>query len=135
LKNEGQVAKRGTFWISGSCSCEELVCAYASGVRETTYGHVGDKMVHVMAALPPTDGKTTAEISNKHSDKSVDDEVGCDGEMASVVGSKHDLMLRLLVDSFNDGKQIHTQNTPRNIADVMYHWLYRAREKSENRVV
>lgn len=103
-------------------------------MRET-YRHVGHKVVHVVTALPPTDGKTTAEIGNKHSDKSVDNEVGCDGKMASVVGSEHDLMLRLLVDSFKHWTEIHTQNMPRNRADVMYHSLYMARAKSENRVV
>lgn len=59
-----------------------------------TYRLVGDKMVHVVAALPPSDGKTTAKVGNKHANQGVRHKVGRNGQMASVVGSKHDLMLQ-----------------------------------------
>lgn len=59
-----------------------------------THRLVRDKVVNIVAALPPSDGETTAKVGNKHSNQSVDHKVGGNGQMASVVGSKHDLMLR-----------------------------------------
>jgi hypothetical protein len=50
-------------------------------------------MVNVVAALPPTDGKTTAEIRNEHSNKGVGHKVGCNRKMTGIVRRKHDLML------------------------------------------
>ena len=65
-----------------------------------TYGLVGDKVVNVVAALPPSDGQTTAEVSNKGTDEGVDDEVLGNGTVASIVRSEHDLMLMML-DLYN----------------------------------
>jgi hypothetical protein len=42
-------------------------------------------VVNVVAALPPTDGKTTAEIGNKHANQGISNKVGCDGKMTSIV--------------------------------------------------
>lgn len=62
-----------------------------------TYRLVGDKVVNIVAALPPSDGKTTAKVGNKHANQGVRHKVGSNSQMASVVGSKHDLMLQQLV--------------------------------------
>lgn len=46
---------------------------------------VCDQMVNVVAALPPTDGETTAEVGNEHANQGVSYKVGGDGKMASIV--------------------------------------------------
>jgi hypothetical protein len=61
-----------------------------------TYRLVGDKMVNIVAALPPSDRKTTAKVGDKHANQGVRHKVGSNSQMASVVGSKHDLVLQQL---------------------------------------
>lgn len=73
-----------------------------------TYRLVGDKMVHVVTALPPSDRKTTAEIGNKHANQGVRHKVGSNSQMASVVGSKHDLVLQ---QSVSQTTQVKTATT------------------------
>lgn len=67
--------------------------------RDETYRLVGDEMVDVVAALPPSDGQAAAEVGDEHCDEGVDGEVGRDGKMGSVVSREHDLMLQDLLVS------------------------------------
>lgn len=69
--------------------------------RELSYRLVRHKVVHVVTALPPSNRQTTAEISNKHANKSVDDKIRRNRKMASIMRAKHDLMLPKLVQSFH----------------------------------
>jgi hypothetical protein len=50
-------------------------------------------MVHVVRALPPTNGEPAAEIGDEGADQSIGDEIPCDASMACIVSSKHDLLL------------------------------------------
>jgi hypothetical protein len=54
---------------------------------------VGDEVVDVVAALPPSDGKAAAKVGNKHANKCVNDENMCYRSVAGIMGGKHDLML------------------------------------------
>lgn len=54
---------------------------------------VGEKMVDVVTALPPSDRQATAEVCNENTYECVVDEVLSNAAMASVVCSEHDLML------------------------------------------
>jgi hypothetical protein len=56
------------------------------------FGHVGDEMVDIVRALPPSDAETTAEVCNEGTDKSVEDEVASDAAVAGVVSGEHDLL-------------------------------------------
>jgi hypothetical protein len=60
---------------------------------EDTYRLVGDEVVDVVAALPPSDGQATAKVGDEDTNEGIDDEVVGDGTMASVVSCEHDLML------------------------------------------
>lgn len=65
--------------------------------KTKTYGIVGDKVVDVVTALPPSDGETAAKVGDEHGNESVDNKVGGNGEMSTIVGGKHELMLTMLV--------------------------------------
>ena len=54
---------------------------------------VRDEVVHVVAALPPADGETAAEVGDEGADEGVGDEVVGDAAVAGVVGREHDLVL------------------------------------------
>ena len=54
---------------------------------------VCDEMMDIMAALPPANRETTAEIGDEESDESVDDKVVGDSTMTSIVCCKHYLLL------------------------------------------
>jgi hypothetical protein len=56
------------------------------------FGHVGDEMVNVVRALPPTNAEATAEVGNESTDKGVEDEVASDATVTGVVSSEHDLL-------------------------------------------
>jgi hypothetical protein len=58
---------------------------------------IRDQVVHVVAALPPSDGEATAKVGNEDADQGVDDKVLGDGAVTCVVGAEHDLMLGKLV--------------------------------------
>ena len=97
-KKEGQVAKRGTFWISGSWSYPRCVSkAFALARQIITYRLVGDEVVDVVAALPPSDGQATAKVGDEHAEQRVHDEVLGDGTMAGIVRGEHDLVLECSV--------------------------------------
>lgn len=53
---------------------------------------VCDQVVHVVAALPPSNGQATAEIGDEHADDAVSNKVVRDGTVASVMGREHDLV-------------------------------------------
>lgn len=56
-------------------------------------GHVGDKVMNVVRALPPADGQTIAEIAHKGANDGVDYEITCDTTVACIVSDEHDLLL------------------------------------------
>lgn len=58
-----------------------------------TYWQVGDEVMNVVAALPPSNGQATAEVGDEDTNGRVDDKVASDGAMSSIVGAEHDLML------------------------------------------
>lgn len=58
-----------------------------------TYGLVSDKMMDVVAALPPANGQAAAKVGNEHANQGIDDKYMGNGSMASIVGREHDLML------------------------------------------
>lgn len=64
----------------------------ARGVA-STYRHVRDEMVDVVAALPPANGQAAAEVGDEHADERVDNKDLGNGSMAGIVGREHDLML------------------------------------------
>lgn len=72
---------------------------------------VGDKVVNVVTTLPPSDGKTTAKVGDEHANQSVNHKVGSNGQMTSVVGSKHDLMLQKV--SMSDHTSKDDDNIPK----------------------
>jgi hypothetical protein len=55
--------------------------------------HVGDKMVNIVARLPPPDAKAAAEVRDECTDEGVGDEVSCDAAVAGIVCCEHDLLL------------------------------------------
>jgi len=55
-------------------------------------GHVGDKMVDVVGALPPSNAKATAEVCDESADQGIGDEVASNATVASIVSSEHDLL-------------------------------------------
>jgi hypothetical protein len=54
---------------------------------------IGDKVVNVMAALPPSNRETAAKVGNEHADQCVGDEVVGDTPMPCIMGCEHYLML------------------------------------------
>ena len=54
-------------------------------------------MMDVVAALPPSDRKTTAEVRHEHSDEGISDETVGDTKMTSIMSHEHDLMLFQLI--------------------------------------
>lgn len=59
----------------------------------TTYRLVGDEMVNIVAALPPSDGQTAAKVGDEHANETVNLEILGDGSVAGIVSGEHDLML------------------------------------------
>lgn len=53
---------------------------------------VRDDVVDIVATLPPTEGKSSAEIGNEGSNERVDDKVVGDAHVAGVVGGEGQLM-------------------------------------------
>lgn len=54
--------------------------------------HVGDEMVDVVRALPPSNTQTTAEVGDESTDQSIGDEVASNTTVTGVVSSEHDLL-------------------------------------------
>jgi len=54
---------------------------------------VGDKVVDVVAALPPANGQTTTEVGNEDAYQGIVHKVLSDASMASIMGSEHYLVL------------------------------------------
>lgn len=89
--------------------------------KTKTYGIVGDKVVDVVTALPPSDGETAAKVGDEHGNESVYNKVGGNGEMSTIVGGKHELMLSMLdMEYLSERGWGHTQNNPRKMAEVRY---------------
>lgn len=61
--------------------------------QHCTYGMIGDEMMDIMTALPPSNWQSTQEITNENADKRIVDKVLGDASMSCIVRSKHDLML------------------------------------------
>jgi hypothetical protein len=57
---------------------------------------VRDEMVHVVTALPPADRQAAAEVGNEETNQCIDPKDVCDGSVASIMGSEHDLLLSSL---------------------------------------
>lgn len=55
---------------------------------------IGDKVMHIVATLPPANREATAKVSNEHAYQRVDDVIMRYASVSGIVGSKHDLMLR-----------------------------------------
>ncbi len=95
-KKAGEVAKRGTFWMSGSCSCgRECQLGLGGGgmlMPWESYRVVGDEVVHVVAALPPADGQPATKVANEHGQQAVDLKAARDGEMRGIMRREHDLV-------------------------------------------
>ena len=49
-------------------------------------------VVYIVVALPPADRETTQKVGNNDADAGIDVEVVCDAHMASIMGSKGELM-------------------------------------------
>ena len=54
---------------------------------------IGDKVMNVMTALPPSNRETAAKVGDEHADQCVGDEVVGDTQMPCIMGREHDLML------------------------------------------
>ena len=89
------MAKRGTFWMSGSCSCVDVSRMESSAPGRPTDRLVGDEMMDIVAALPPPHRQATAEIGDENTNKRVNDEVVGDGAMSGIVCGKHNLVLHI----------------------------------------
>ena len=151
------MANRGTFWISGSCSCgcrleeqtrpppedgaggflrqERMGCLSGMGGGDR-YRLIGNQVVDVVAALPPADGQAAAEIGDEHANQGVHHEIMRDGEVAGVVCGEHDLVLshdcQAPFPRHPDGKT-QTQNSPKQTAEVMYQPYRSATRNRTNR--
>ena len=53
---------------------------------------VGDEVVDIVTALPPSHGQTTAQIANEYSNERVHDDVVGESPVARVMSGEHDLM-------------------------------------------
>jgi hypothetical protein len=93
---DGHVANNGTFCVSGSCSYKhvsKLVKAKILCVMVWTNRVIGDQMVHVVAAFPPSYRQSAAEVRNEHCNQTVSEEIVRYASMTCIMGSKHDLVL------------------------------------------
>ena len=54
---------------------------------------IGDEMMDIVAAFPPADRKSAAEVSDEHSHQRIGNEVVSDASMAGIMSGKHDLVL------------------------------------------
>ena len=85
------------------------------------YWVIGDEMMDIVAALPPSNRQTTAEIGNEHANQRIRNEVMCDTQMAGIMSCKHNLVLSYLADAPSKNHERPTQKRPRKAEDVMYH--------------
>lgn len=56
---------------------------------------VCDEMMDVVAALPPPEGKATAEVGDEQTDERVHGKDVRDGEVAGIMCGEHELMLHM----------------------------------------
>lgn len=70
-----------------------LLAGCVNKERKMAYRLVGDQVVDVVAALPPSHGQTAAEVGDEEADEGVEGEVVGDGSVSGVVSSEHDLVL------------------------------------------
>ena len=83
--------------MSGSCSCDKVSGWKCTSPEQEPYWIVWNEMVDVMATLPPPNGETATEVSDKHANECIDYEIMSDASVSCIVGCKHDLMLLQLV--------------------------------------
>lgn len=54
---------------------------------------VGNKVMNIMAALPPAYRQPAAEVGNKDTNHSISHEIMCNASVACIMCREHDLML------------------------------------------
>jgi hypothetical protein len=73
------------FWSAG-------LPTRVDGGRQGTYRMIRDQMMNIMATLPPTNRKTTAEVRNEDPNHHVQFEVMSNSKVACIMCYEHDLM-------------------------------------------
>lgn len=97
---------------------------------------VGDEMMDVMAALPPAEGKTAAEVGDEQADERVYGKDVGDGEVSGIMCGEHELVLhteRQWMSGVSECAR-RTQKRPRKAAEVMYQPWRRATALTTNRL-
>ena len=73
-----------------TANCQPISREIPNGTK--THGIVGDEMMHIMTAFPPSNRQTTNKVANEDADQRIDNVVVCDSAMSSVVCCEHDLL-------------------------------------------
>ena len=108
VPDKGEFVKGAEDGLEVSRGCDEERDILKIGI---VFGHVGDEVVDVVRALPPTNGQPAAEISHECSNQSVSHKVARNSTVSSIVCGKHDLLLQSL--SVLRNHKVDTEDIPR----------------------
>lgn len=89
IPDKGEVVESTQDRAEVSRGCREKRDVLKIGI---VFRHVGNEMVDVVRALPPSNTKATAEVCDESTDQGIGYEVASDATVTSIVSSEHDLL-------------------------------------------